>query len=107
AYYREAIPGLQATGTHAGIADCLAGLGGILAREGRFDAAAQLLGAAVAQLSAEDADVLVHSERYEADADMIRAALGNAGFTAALETGRALSVEAALAMTVAPNVPYQ
>ena len=100
ALYREAMSGFQEIGAHAGVADCLAGLGGILASGGRFEPAAQLLGAAIAQLPDEEADGFTQSERYQADAEAIRAALGESAFTAALKTGRAMPVEAALAMTV-------
>ncbi len=100
AYYREAISGFQAIGARAGVADGLAGLGGILSSEGRFDAAAQLLGAAAAQLPEEEADTLTRSGRYPADVNTIRAALGERAFESAVEAGRALSIEAALDASV-------
>jgi predicted ATPase/class 3 adenylate cyclase len=96
-HYRHAITGFQAVGEPSGVADGLAGLAGVLARKGETEAAARLLAASTAGLGDEEALALIQSEHYRADADAIRAALGEERFTAVWDTGRRIFLESAVA----------
>jgi tetratricopeptide (TPR) repeat protein len=86
-YYRDAIAGFEAIAFDAGIADGLAGLAGVAASEGRFAVAAQLRGAVEKWRSGEASAALLESERYRADVEAIRAALGDAEFDAHKQEG--------------------
>jgi non-specific serine/threonine protein kinase len=96
--WAEALDMWGGIGTQEGIADALAGAGRVAAACGRAEPAARLLGAA-AELSralgyAAPPPLLARDEHAAAVA---RAALGDAGFAAALAAGRALAPKLAAA----------
>jgi Tetratricopeptide repeat len=97
--YREALVEFAAMGDRALVAAGLMGLGSVMVRQGEFQLAATLLGAASALTSDEGLDSGAASPELAtpaADLDAIRDALGEDAFTAAWDAGRARSLEAAV-----------
>ncbi len=80
-----------------GIAAALTGLAGVAAADGDPARAARLLGAAEAASAAIGAPSVMNGGQFERARAAARAALGGADFDAALEAGRALSIEEAVA----------
>lgn len=84
-------------GNRRGIAECLAGLASVRARQGHTQWAATMLGAA---------EILLHATggawwpadrvEVERNREIIRSALDEAGFAAAWEKGHALTLDQAL-----------
>jgi predicted ATPase/class 3 adenylate cyclase len=96
-HYREALVEFAAMEDRALVAAGLMGLGSVMVRQGEFQLAATLLGAASALTSDEGPDSSAASPELAtlaADLDAIRDALGEDAFTAAWDAGRALSLEA-------------
>jgi predicted ATPase len=97
AHYREVLSGWDHLADRDKIIDALAGLGGILAQEGRHEAAARLLGAVSTLSDARDSNMArSDTTRFDADVASARAALSPDAFTSAWEVGRSLSPEAAI-----------
>jgi predicted ATPase/DNA-binding SARP family transcriptional activator len=101
AFYQEALTLRRRTPHKECLAECLEGLAGVAAGQGREERAARLLGAAEALRDAGGAVILPHRrpafERLLAD---VRTALGEEAFAAAWAAGRALSLEEAIALAL-------
>ena len=106
-HYREAIAGFQAADDPPGVVDGLAGLAGVLAREGEADTAARVLAAATASLSEEEARALAETGPYRADTEVIRHALGEERFAAVWAAGQTLSLDAAAIAAGARSDPQR
>jgi predicted ATPase/DNA-binding CsgD family transcriptional regulator/Tfp pilus assembly protein PilF len=97
-YYREALKLAHRLSHSEDLLYCLAGIGGVEVARGRFEPAARLLGAAAAM-----ADVVgtpmqsLEQEQFDRDIAAVRAALPHASFSKAWDTGRSLSLDAAVA----------
>jgi len=88
-------------GNKQGIAECLFGYAGLLAKEGKFERAAQLFGAAQAYLGRVGAPLapadLAEIEKYK---KVVREAMGNKAFQASWETGQSLTVDLAVSLAM-------
>jgi predicted ATPase/DNA-binding CsgD family transcriptional regulator len=97
-YYVEALKLAHGLSHSEVLRYCLAGIGGVEFACGRFEPAARLLGAVAAM-----ADVLgtlmqsLEQELFDRDIAAVRAALPDASFSKAWDTGRSLSLDAAVA----------
>jgi tetratricopeptide (TPR) repeat protein len=106
--YRDALAEFADADDHQGVAQVFLGLGGVMARMGRFESAANLLGAASVLKPGEEPGSPEKSHEIahlKADLDVIRGALGEEAFTAAWEAGRALSVDAAVKVALSSDRP--
>src|SRR5215217_3162333 len=106
--YRDALAEFNAADDRRGVSQVFLGLGGVLARVGQFETAAKLLGAASALKPGEEPDSPEKSHEVahlKADLDTIRGALGEEVFTAAWDTGRTLSLDAAVEVALSPARP--
>lgn len=103
--FRESLSLFRSQGDHRGIAECLAGLAGVLAALKQPQRAARLLGAAEAQFEVSGAATsranLSDSART---LTMVRAGMDESALAAEWATGRALSLEQAIteALAAAP-----
>ena len=95
AHYQEALVTFGDISDQKRVVDSLLGLASVLVREGAFKDAARLLGAA-SSLSIEHSQGSSETVRAAADADAIRSALGEDEFSTDWESGRELSLEAAV-----------
>jgi predicted ATPase/class 3 adenylate cyclase/Tfp pilus assembly protein PilF len=98
-HYRDALVEFAAVEDRARVAEVLRGLGSVLVRQGEFQRAATLFGAASNVTPGEKphfGEAYSEIATQEADRDAIRRALGEDALTAAWEAGRALSLEAAV-----------
>lgn len=100
AYFRESLSMFQELGNKRGMAECLAGLAGLLAAQRRPDAqrAARLLAAAESQLQLSGSSWWP-ADQGEIDRNLarIRAALDRESFSAVWAQGRAMSLAEAIA----------
>jgi predicted ATPase/Tfp pilus assembly protein PilF len=105
ALYKKALEGSQRVGDRARIIDGLAGLGGVLATQGQYELAAQLLAAADG-LSDGDIGSTNSSDAvmFNADVSTLRSVMSEEVFTAAWETGRAFSIAEAVAAATSSEV---
>jgi predicted ATPase/class 3 adenylate cyclase/Tfp pilus assembly protein PilF len=94
--YREALDQSGTVDDHAGVSDALAGLGGVLAVQGRYAEAARLLGAAVSPSAGADSRALADADRFQADLDQVRGALTPTAFDSEWNAGQRLTVDAAI-----------
>jgi predicted ATPase/class 3 adenylate cyclase/Tfp pilus assembly protein PilF len=101
AQYREALSRFEAVSDRSGVVDGLAGLGGVLAQEEKFEAAAQLLGAASALSLPDESVTPSHPGLFDADVEAVRTALGEQAFQTAWESGRSLDLADAVALASA------
>jgi len=98
-HYRDALVEFGAVGDRGRVAQGLRGLGAARVREGKFERAATLLGAASALTSGEELNSGAASPELTtlaADLDAIRGALSEDAFTAAWDAGRSMSLDAAV-----------
>jgi predicted ATPase/class 3 adenylate cyclase len=107
-HYREALTQFALLGDRDRVAEGLSKLGRVMVRAGELEPAAKLLGAATAlgeagEPSAEEVSARI--ARSDGDLDAIRAALGEERFTAAWNTGGAMSLEAAVDAAVSSPRP--
>jgi predicted ATPase/DNA-binding CsgD family transcriptional regulator len=97
-YYKEALKLAHSLSHSEDLLYCLAGIGGVEVACGRFEPAARLLSAVAAM-----ADVVgtpmqsLEQEQFDRDIAAVRAALPDASFSKAWDTGRSLSLDAAVA----------
>jgi predicted ATPase/transcriptional regulator with XRE-family HTH domain/Tfp pilus assembly protein PilF len=95
--YKEALQGSQRVGDRARIIDGLAGLGDVLAAQGRYKMAARLLGA-VNGLSGDGGPAgSSDAATFAAAVATVGASMSKDAFASAWETGRALSIDEAVA----------
>jgi predicted ATPase/Tfp pilus assembly protein PilF len=97
AHYRAALVGSQRVGDRGRIIIGLTGLGGAMAMQGQYEMAALLLGAATGVSGGGGPDGSANRAEFEADLAIVRDAMSADAFASAWETGRAFTVEAAVA----------
>ena len=100
-YYREALYRYESVENRSGMIESLTGLGHFLVNDGRFAAAAQVLGAASALFEAGDPASSTGDESFAADASFVREHLGDEPFRSAWEAGRRLDPIAAVDAAIA------
>jgi hypothetical protein len=97
--YQEAVAEFATLGDCDRVVEGLLKLGGLMVREGKFEAAAKLLGAASA-MEPDDEPEAGKGSPENADLvdqlNTVRGALGEEAFTAAWDAGHALSLDAAV-----------
>lgn len=98
ALFEESLPLYRETGYDPGVVGCLAGLAGIAGSGGQPERAARLLGAAQALMDSTNA-VIGPEDRLEIERDLsaVRSQLSEEAFAVALEQGRAMTMEQAIA----------
>ncbi|HET8630957.1 MAG TPA: helix-turn-helix domain-containing protein [Thermomicrobiales bacterium] len=102
ASFADALDQFRRLGERRGVAECLIGLAGVAAAEGRTADAARLFGAGEAALAALGSDIWPSNRAdHERGVALARAALGPAAFAAARAAGRALPPEDAVALALA------
>ncbi len=99
AHYQEALVTFGDVNDRDRVVDGLLGLAGVLVRQGAFKDAARLLGG-VSALSIEQPRDSLESVEAANDVETVRSALGEVGFSTAWESGRELSLEAAVQAAV-------
>jgi predicted ATPase/DNA-binding CsgD family transcriptional regulator len=99
--YRDFLSRAASIGHARFVADALAGLAGVALDGGDAEAAVRLLGAAEAQMETVGARFMVHHVQYERVLASARARLPNPQFAAAWTSGRALSLDEAVAEATA------
>jgi predicted ATPase/class 3 adenylate cyclase len=105
ALFVESLGLFRELGDRRGVAECLAGLAGVAAVEGSALRAAQLFGASAQALSSIGAAISPSNvDDHAAGLELVRARLGEAEFAAAMEAGRAMTTEAALALASGDGV---
>jgi tetratricopeptide (TPR) repeat protein len=98
-HYREALAQFATLDDRDRVVEGLVKLGRVLVREGEFERAARLLGAASALTPDEEpgtGEDTPEITSLDGDLEAIRGALGEQAFAAAWDAGRALSLEAAV-----------
>ncbi|MFN2138443.1 MAG: ATP-binding protein, partial [Candidatus Promineifilaceae bacterium] len=105
ARFREALAIFRKVGNQRGIAECLAGLAGVLAAKGAAVTGATLLGAAEALQDAAGA-AWWPADRVEIERNtaVLRTALGDDVLAAALAEGRLLKMDEAVALALSDSV---
>ena len=104
ASFGAALPLYRAIGNPMAVAECLEGMGGVAAAEGRPSHAARLLGAANRLRDSIRAPVPPpRIERIERTLALIHAGLGDDAFASAWADGAALTSDAAIAAALEPN----
>ena len=95
--FRESLVMFRQLGNRRGIAECLAALGGLKARQGRAKWGANMLGAAESLLH-ETGGAWGPADRVEVERnqEIMQSALGEAEFTAAWEAGQSMTLEQAI-----------
>jgi predicted ATPase/DNA-binding CsgD family transcriptional regulator len=107
AVLREAAQVLQEIGYREGLAMIVAGLAGVATVRGQPLKAARLFGAAAAVLDELGVSLSPEDRRtVDEDTAAVIAVLGETAFTAALEAGRAWSLDEAMAEAVAPDSAF-
>jgi predicted ATPase/class 3 adenylate cyclase len=98
AWYTECLLFDQEIGIHKQLPECLIGFASIANSEKRFERAAQLLGAAQAEMEARTPPALESFDQVEFERlrIMLRKELGEAEFEALVATGRAMTMEQAI-----------
>ena len=99
--FLESLAMFQKVGNQRGIAECLAGLSGLLAQQGRPEEGVQLLAAAAATQDITGA-AWWPADRVEIErnANAMRAALDDASFVRAQEAGRKMTMDEAVAFAL-------
>ena len=101
AHFAESLALFRELGNKLGIAYCLAGVGGVVGAHRQPEQAARLFGAAEALLEAIGAGMeAIERAAYEQNVATVRAQLDTPAFEAAWATGRALTLEQAIAEAV-------
>jgi tetratricopeptide (TPR) repeat protein len=97
AYFRESLEIFEKVGNQRGIAECLAGMAGLLAENGFAEDAARLLAAAAA-IQDETGAAWWPADRVEIEraAGIIEAALDEEAFESALKRGKAMTADEAV-----------
>jgi tetratricopeptide (TPR) repeat protein len=96
--FRTSLKMFRQLGNRRGMAECMAGLAGLKARQGQVEWGAVMLNAAESVLkTAGGAWWPADRVEVERNQEMIRSALGDEGFTIAQKKGAAMSLEQALA----------
>ena len=104
ASFSAALPLYQAIGNPMTVAECLEGMGGVAAAEGRPSQAARLLGAANRLRDSIRSPVPPpRIERIERTLALIHAGLGDDAFASAWADGTALTSDAAIAAALEPG----
>jgi predicted ATPase/DNA-binding SARP family transcriptional activator len=98
-HYRDAITEFAAHDDRRQIGEGLRGLAGLMVRQGEFERAATMLGAA-SLLTDDNGPGAYETAALEASLNAVRGALGEKAFTAAWDAGRAMSVEAAVGLAL-------
>jgi non-specific serine/threonine protein kinase len=98
ALFREAVTVFRRTDERRGVAECLVGLAGVAAVEGRAETAARLFGAGEAALQARGTHLSPSNRAdYERNVAAARVQMGEEAFAAAWAKGQAMSLEQAIA----------
>ena len=101
AAFADALNQFRRLGERRGVAECLIGLAGVAAAEGRTADAARLFGAGEAALAALGSDIWPSNRAdYERGVALAQEVLGPAAFAAARAAGRALPLEDAVALAL-------
>jgi tetratricopeptide (TPR) repeat protein len=101
--FRRSLAIFRQVGNRRGIAECMAGLAGLKARQGAAEWGAVMLSAAESVLKITGG-AWWPADRVEVDAnqEIIRSSLSEAELAAAQKTGRAMTLERALAFATEP-----
>ena len=105
-YYLEALKLAHRLNHSEDLLYCLAGIGGVEVARRRFERAARLLGAAAAMTDVVGTPMQsLEQEQFDRDTAAARVALPDASFSQAWDTGRSLSLDAAVAEALEAPAP--
>ena len=105
--FAESLALNRRTGEARGVAACLVACAGLAGRRGHHEPAARLLGATAVLLDATGASALLQSDRphHERVLAATRTALGEEALAHAWSDGRAITLDAAVALALAQATP--